>query len=120
MPDDPSGGQDDYPTPSELRSWAQRETANVGKASELRLRDLNEFVSAYEKGEITPDQAEDRQARYLHRWDEALPGIDSTEKMTDEQILASIDATRGPYLSTSTIRERYRKQFGSDTQRRTR
>lgn len=107
---------EDFPSPKEMREWAQREIQNLSKANELRLRELNELVIAYERGRLTAEEADDRQSRYCHRWDEALPGIGTIGTMTDEEILAAIDVGRSKYLSPKTIRERCERLHGKRTQ----
>ena len=114
-PEEKSKGRDlgeDFRSPKEMRLWAQQELLDIAKAAELRRLEVTELVTAYESGKLTPQEADDRYSRYQHRWDEALPGINVSETVTDEQILAAIDATRDPYLSTGTIREKYEKLHG--------
>jgi hypothetical protein len=83
-----------YLSPQDMRSWMRQEIRDAAKAYELRVRDLTEFVTAYALGEITAQQADERNWQYHVRWGEALPGICATDSVTDEQILAAVDETR--------------------------
>ena len=109
----------DYLSPKDMRQWAEREAMDIKKAAELRLRDL-EFVTAYERGNLKPEEADDRYFRYHHRWNEALPGINATDSVTDEQILAAIDEAQGPYNSLRTLQQGRGKLPSKSSQRRTR
>ena len=95
-----------------MRSWLRQELKDLSKAYELRLKEATELVTAYALGELTPEEADERNWRYHQRWGEALPGVSSTEAVTDEQILAAIDKARGSYSTPRNIDERYRKLFG--------
>ena len=84
----------DFPSPQEMTGWLQREIADIKKASELRIKDAQAFVSAYSKGEISAQEAEERSHQYSRRWGDALPGTLRSEGLSDEEILRRIDETR--------------------------
>ena len=88
--------QPGYLSPQDMRLWMRQELRDAAKAYALRVKDLTEFVTAYALGEITPQQADERNWQYHVRWGESLPGINATDLVTDEQILAAIDETRRP------------------------
>lgn len=91
--------EEEYLSAKDMRSWAEQEKPDLAKAAELRLRELNAFVTAYENGKLTPEEATERMFRYDHRWGEALRGASAGGGISDEEILAKIDATRKPYRS---------------------
>jgi len=115
----------EYQSPKALREWLAQEVRDVTRASELRLRDATEFVTAYASGKLTPEEADERWWRYQDRWGEALPGVFFSETKTDEQIVETIDksleVTNGPYRSARSVRETYERRFGNkSTDRRPR
>lgn len=89
-----TSSESDFPPPNEMQGWLEREIADSAKAHELRVKDVTSFVSAYAKGEISPQEAEKRSIAYSTRWGEALPGVFHSRGMTDDEILAKIDETR--------------------------
>jgi hypothetical protein len=97
-----------------MREWALQEVRDSAKAHELRAREATELAAAYERGEISPQEAAERNWHYQHRWQEALPG--ASAQMTDEEILKRIDEARGPYSSLRGIREKYRERFERGSQ----
>jgi hypothetical protein len=103
---------DDYLSPKDVRNVVEQEIKDSAKAHELRTRELTELAVAYEQGKITPEQADERMDRYQKRWGEALRGTSATPNVTDEEILAKIDATRRPFKTRGEIDEGYRKTFG--------
>lgn len=110
MPNEKAPEESDYLSPQDMRDWAEQEIRDSAKAHELRVRQLTELTTAYERGDISPEEAAERNWRYQHRWQEALPG--ATAQMTDDQIVKAIDKARGPHSSLRGIRERYAKNFG--------
>jgi len=78
---------EDILTPVELRQWLQREVRDVMKASELRIKDATDFVTAYATGELTPEVAMERLNQYDNRWRESIMGVTIEEGMTNEEIL---------------------------------
>jgi hypothetical protein len=106
----------DYLSPKDMRQWAQREAGDIEKAAELRLREL-EFVTTYERGQLTAEEADDLYLRYHHRWPEALPGTTVTDSRTDDRILAAIDETQGPYVSLRKLQHGRGKPSGKGPQR---
>ena len=109
MPNDKAPEEPDFLSPKDMRDWAEQEIRDSAKAHELRSRELTELITAYERGEITPEEAEERNSRYQHRWQEALPG--ACAQMSDEEILKRIDNARRPHSSLRGIREKYRERF---------
>jgi hypothetical protein len=112
-------GEAEYQSPKALREWLAQEVRDVARASELRLRDATDLVTAYALGKLTPEQADERWWRYQDRWGEALPGVFASETKTDEQIIETIDKslenTNGPYMSARSVRETYERRFGNKT-----
>jgi len=84
----------EYPSPEEMQGWLEREIADAARATELRIKEASSFVAAYTRGEISAGEAADRGYQYSCRWGEVLPGVWRSRGMTDEEILAKIDATR--------------------------
>jgi hypothetical protein len=84
----------DFPSPQEMTGWLQREIANSKRAAELRIKDATAFVNDYAAGKITSDEAAERSFQHSKRWGDALPGILSSEGMTDEEITKHIDEIR--------------------------
>jgi hypothetical protein len=111
MPNEKAPEESDYLSPQEMRDWALQEVQDSAKAHELRAREAMDLANAYERGEITPQEAAERNWRYQHRWHEALPG--ATAQMTDEEIVKRIDETRGPYRSLKSIQGGYAKHFST-------
>ena len=114
MPDGRNADEKNHLSPEEMRQWADQEIRDSAKAHELRTRELTDLVNAYSAAQITPEQADERMGRYQHRWGEALRGTSATEGITDEQILAKIDATRKPFRTAQETSEGYRRKFGSN------
>lgn len=81
-------------TSADLLDWLRREVTDVHKAAELRIGDVTEIATAYALGEMTAEEANKRFHRYGRRWGEALPGIASSEGMTNEQIIKTMDEER--------------------------
>ena len=109
---DDDKGIPEYLSAADMRDWLSQEIRNATKALELRVRDATDFVTAYSAGELTPEQADERQWRYLHRWGEALPGAMAGDHVTDKQILDRIDASQGEYSSPRELEEHFRERFG--------
>jgi hypothetical protein len=85
-------GKREYLSVEDMKWWLAQETRDLDKARELRLREANAIVAAYEKGELTPEESTRRRMEYEDRWGEALPGTNSLSDMTDAEIIARIDA----------------------------
>jgi hypothetical protein len=88
--------EQEYLSPHNLRQWLRQEKADLAKATELRLKDATEFVTAYGAGQITPQEADQRFREYNRRWYEALPGTHATRSASDAEILAMIDEAKHP------------------------
>lgn len=87
-PDDP----DRLQSPKDMRNWLHDEVWRVTKAAELQIKDATDFVTAYEAGDLTPEEADQRWGSYLRRWSESpLEAINPNEGLTDEEILHAID-----------------------------
>ena len=106
-----SKDESDYPSPQEMRDWAQREIANAQKAAELRTKELADLVSTYSAGAISPEKAHELQARYFHRWGEALGGYSPSAQVSDEKLLEVVDkiaeANNGPFKTPAEIHATY-------------
>ena len=83
-----------FPDPKGMQGWLEREIADIHKAAELRIKDATRFVNDYARGEITADEAAERNYAYSQRWGDVLPGVMRTGSMTDEEILKALDETR--------------------------
>lgn len=83
-------------SPREMRTWLATEITHATKALQLRLKEATDIANAYCNGEITVDEAIQRQATYQNRWHESLPGLLSIESLSDFQIVSAIDEVRGP------------------------
>jgi hypothetical protein len=78
------------------------ELHGLRKSVELRTKDATDFVTAYERGELTEEQMTARLDRYQSRWkDSPVRGVNVTEKMTDEEILAHLDKRRATAVERS-------------------
>jgi hypothetical protein len=106
-----------YLSPKEVQSWALQEQRDSAKAHELRVKSATEIATAYAKGELTPEQAQERMFEHDHRWGEALPGTHAFPASTDEHILASIDKVRGKYVSARDLESGFRERFGKKEER---
>jgi hypothetical protein len=113
---DEEEGIPEYLSAADMRNWLQQEIRNAAKAFDLRVREATDFVTAYSAGELTPEQADERQWRYLHRWGEALPGAMAFDHVSDRQILKRIDESRGPYVTPKDLEATYRRAFGGKPQ----
>ena len=114
MPRRKQGDKEDeeFLTPDEMRQWAEREIKDATKALELRSKEVTEIVRAYSAGEITPEKADERYARYNDRWGESLPGTTVGDGLkTDEQLLAEIDKAAGPFTTPRKLNEEFRRRF---------
>jgi len=80
-------------TPAEMVEFLRDEILTVNRATELRLREFSEFVTAYTKGEITPEEANERFSRHSSRWRDAIHGglLVPPGGISDEEIYRSID-----------------------------
>lgn len=110
MPDEKAPEESDHLSPQDMRAWGEQEIRDSAKAHELRVQELTDLMTAYDRREISPEEAAERNWRYQHRWEEALPG--ASAQMSDEDILKRIDEARGPLSSLRGIRETYAKNFG--------
>jgi hypothetical protein len=104
MAEDSAPNSSDFLSPEDLRHWFQQEKADIAKASELRLKEAQGFVTAYAEGKITPDEVEDRLFAYSQRWGEVLPGTHTAPTASDEEIIKSIDEARNRILTNATKR----------------
>jgi hypothetical protein len=84
----------EYASPEDMHAWLEEEMRDSAKAYELRLREAVGFVSAYALGKISAKEAAARYSQYLDRWGEGLFGATAGENMTDDEIIAAVDAER--------------------------
>jgi hypothetical protein len=99
----------DLLTPVEMLESLQDEVLTVTRAAELRLRELTEIVTAYTKGALTPEEANERYYRHSSRWRDAIHGglVVPPGGISDEEILRSIDEhARIGDFSTRLVEER--------------
>jgi hypothetical protein len=96
-------------TPEDMRQWLQQEIRDLTKATELRVKDATDFVTAYALGKITPEEAEDRLSRYQSRWgDSPIPGVATEENTPNDEILRRLDDGLPPTVKRL-LEERERK-----------
>jgi hypothetical protein len=91
MADTPPPDDHENPTPREMREWLAQEVRDVIKGMELRIKDATDFVTAYAVGEIDAKELERRQRIYTNRWGDAIPGVFTSEGMSNEEILRKRD-----------------------------
>ncbi len=91
----------------DMREWLLGEINDSMKACELRVREATAFVTAYAMGELTAEEANKRFEAYEERWGEALFGVDSRGRGTDQAIVGSIDQARATYGSQEEMQKRY-------------
>jgi hypothetical protein len=89
-----SKGWQDNLSPKEMQEWAAREIADSVKASQLRIKEAGDLAKDYAEGKLSPDEAMQKMLAYDRRWGEALFGVGSSQGLTDENILESIDEAR--------------------------
>lgn len=97
VPKDQGREESDFPSPREMEGWLQREISDAAKALELRVRDATQLVTAYSRGELSVQEAEEQSQRYSSRWGEAIPGVARSLGMSDEQILKQMDDSRAKW-----------------------
>ena len=102
-----------YLSPEEMQQWLRQEIADSTRALELRVRQAVDFVTAYTSGQTTPEQADQQYWLFQHRWGEALPGTHVNPKISDEDIMASIDRTVGKVSASSQTEKRFKELFGN-------
>jgi hypothetical protein len=93
--------------PDEMAEWLDLEIDGVTKATELRIKDATDFVTAYALGKLTPEQANERHDTYMRRWgEEPIPGVATDPSMSNEEILRRMDE--------AIIKERLARRGGVD------
>ena len=103
------GGVEDVQTPEDMRQWLQQELRDLTKATELRVKDATDFVTAYALGKITAEEAADRLSRYQYRWgDSPIPGVATEENTPNDEILRRLDDGLPPTVKRL-LEERERK-----------
>ena len=117
-PKDPNrdNAPEDFLSAEDIRLWVEQEIKNARRALSLRVKELSDLTTAYSKGDLTPEQADEAHSRYYHRWGEALPGATAHETLSDQEILAQVDQAR-PFVGPRKLRELYQKQFKQDKSR---
>jgi hypothetical protein len=93
----------------DMRSALDRETREVMKAAELRIREFSRFTQAYTAEEISPADATNAYMTHMDKWGDALPGVTrSINKLSDEEITA--DMNKAIQSHTSRVKtEKYRQ-----------
>ena len=97
----------DFPSPQEMEGWLQREIADIKRAAELRIKDATAFVTAYSKGEISQEEADERSYQYSRRWGEPIFGVFRSEGLSDEQVLKQLDEANSKLYSRKPYRGRH-------------
>jgi hypothetical protein len=95
--------ESDFPSAQEMEGWLQREIADVKRAAELRIKDATAVVTAYSKGDISQQEAEEQSHQYSRRWGDALFGVFRSEGLNDDEILRRIDEARTKQSSRRSI-----------------
>jgi hypothetical protein len=104
-------------SPQDLRDWLRQEIRDLTKATELRLKDATDFVTAYAVGEIDAEEAARRLNRYQSRWgDSPIRGQATTEEMSNDEILKQIDASQPPIVREM-LRRKASRQSDDDVAR---
>ncbi len=81
-------------TQEDVEAWLRQEIDHSRKAAELRIAGAREIAAAFAENRISPAEAADHIYRHENRWGEALPGVWTTERKTDQQILGELDEAR--------------------------
>ncbi len=103
-------------TPDDMRSWLQRETSQVLKEAELRVKDATDFVMKFTASKISEKQLSERMSQYEKRWREArLIAAMPSENLTNEQILRNLDKDlaepeQKPWVQRDTFRRERGRQ----------
>jgi hypothetical protein len=88
--------ESDHYTKEDLVLWLQQEIMDITKASQLRIQDATDYVTAYALGKLTPEQVAERHRQYNDRWPDAIPGVYASENMTDKELIQKIDKRPQP------------------------
>jgi cellulase/cellobiase CelA1 len=80
----------------EVRSWFAQEVRDLTRLLELRVQEASDIVNSFAAKEMSPEETEKRLWRYQDRWGDAIPGVKSTHKMTDSQIVQKVDEATHP------------------------
>ena len=94
MVEEKESGAGEFPDPKGMQRWLESEIGRIQKASELRIGEATKFVNEYARGEISADEAAERNFQYANRWGDVLPGIASPHGVSDEEILRKLDEAR--------------------------
>lgn len=80
-------------TPADMLNWLKQELRDMSKATELRTQDAVDFVTAFANGQISEKEVTKRLSAYGSRWGDAIPGVMTTENMTNEEIIRRLDGS---------------------------
>jgi hypothetical protein len=72
-------------TAEDMKEWLKEETAEVQVASKRRLLEATALVEAYEKGQLTPIEADEKWREYLSRWPQKLANDEELEQSIEEE-----------------------------------
>jgi hypothetical protein len=75
------------------------EVSIISRAADIRIRELTDVVSDFARGKISAQEANARYIRNSRKWFDALPGVDSVNGKTDEQIVEEMERARKERLS---------------------
>lgn len=81
-------------SPDEMKEWLEDQIRDSAKAHELRIRDAKSLIGDYLDGRISPEEAMQRLIRHDIRWGDALFGTSASSGLSDDAIVAAIDAAR--------------------------
>jgi len=96
-------------TPGNMVEWLRQEIRDISKATELRLQDATDFVTAFATGKISEEQLSNRLSIYHDRWgEEPIPGVRTDDKMTNEDIIQRLDNAL-----PKSVRETIKKKLGT-------
>ena len=107
-------GESKYLSVKDMQWWLGQEIRDLDKLRELRVREATAIVDAYAQGKLTPEEASDRMTSYEDRWGDALLGAHTGPNVTDEAILARIDAANA---TENERQERREKRISEDAYR---
>lgn len=80
-------------TPADMVSWLKQELRDLSRATQLRTQDAVDFVTAFATGRISEKEVTERLSVYGSRWGDAIPGLMTTENMTNEEIIRRLDGS---------------------------
>lgn len=78
-----------------MKKWLDQELRDLARAHRLRVEEATHFVTEYEQGRLSAAEAEERLYDYVDKWgDSPVPGVSTTEAMTDDEVHQQMDEHR--------------------------